>query len=109
MKIFRVLLVFLVAALAIWLVTFLEKGEERRRAAFIAREYNGVIKDIRYIEYHRGCPDILIRNEWVFLTMDEQLIFKKIKVGDSIIKQSGNEKIAIYRKDSLNTLTLTEY
>jgi hypothetical protein len=88
---------------------FLEKGGERERKEFIAREYIGVIKDIRHIEYHRGNPDILISNEWVFLTLDEQLIFDEIKVGDSIVKKGGSEKIVIYRRDSLDNVRVMEF
>ncbi len=98
-----------IIVLVIWFTHFLNSGSARRFNEFKARGYSGVIKEIRRIQSHKGCPDILIQNEWIFLTMDEQIIFDQIHVGDSIVKQAGSDKITIFRIDSLSKIETLEF
>jgi hypothetical protein len=80
-----------------------------RRSDFLGRHYSGVIKDIIKRPLRRGCPDVLIGNEWVLFILDEQKVFEHIQIGDSIVKQAGSEKIVIYKKDSLGKFLAKEF
>ncbi len=73
------------------------------------REYQGTIMEIKWLQYRRGCPDILVNGNWVELTYDEQFLFKNIKVGDSIVKRSGSDRVLIFRRDPSNNLTSKEF
>ncbi|NOS90860.1 MAG: hypothetical protein HOP30_02960 [Cyclobacteriaceae bacterium] len=105
----KIALMISTIVIIIWFTHFLNSGSERRFNEFKARGYSGVIKEIRRLQSHRGCPDILIRNEWIFLTLDEQVIFDQIHIGDSIVKQAGSDKITIFRMDSLSKIETLEF
>ena len=80
----------------VWLTNFLNGASDRMYDDFLGKEYNGVIQEIRYIQSHRGFPDILIDGKWIFLSSTEQILFDEIKIGDSIVKNSGSNKIRLF-------------
>ncbi|MFM8911577.1 MAG: hypothetical protein ACKOE6_01510 [Flammeovirgaceae bacterium] len=93
----------------IWLSNLLNKVPERMYDEFINKEYHGVIQDIRFVQSHRGYPDILLQDKWILLTPTEQILFDQIKIGDSIVKYSGSNKIMIYESDSSSKWKVTEF
>ena len=70
---------------------------------FTEIEYSGVIMKIRLNDGMRGIPDINLNGKWHIMDLDESKIIHYIKIGDSIVKKSGNVEIKVYRKDSLGT------
>lgn len=95
------IIIVVVIALSIWFWIFMEGIGERRYNDFIQKEYSGVIKEIVFRAGRAGCPDVLIDSNWVIFTIEEQKVFDKIQVNDSIVKIKGGNKIIIYRRDSL--------
>jgi len=69
---------------------------------FIKSHYNGVILEIRKLEGRRDLPDIRINDKWLSIDINESKIKNYIKVGDSIVKDSGTEEIKVYRMDENN-------
>ena len=68
---------------------------------YLNDSYYGVIKDIKYIEGKRGCPDIKIGNEKYYMGFDaEGVASYYIEVGDSIVKKKNDLNVYVYRQDS---------
>lgn len=102
-----VFLLFALVLIAVFLMTM--KSGNRRHSAFVKKEYHGVITDIKWPQYRRGCPDILINDKWIELTYEEEFLFKEIRLGDSIVKHISSDTVIIFRRDSLNNQTVNEF
>jgi hypothetical protein len=72
------------------------------RKEFIDKSYNGLIIDIRKVEGRRDLPDIKLNNNWMPLDEFDSKVSYYIKIGDSIVKESGTEEIKVFRKDEEN-------
>ncbi len=67
---------------------------------FLNQGYSGKIKNIRFVEGHRGYPDIYLNNSWHTIGGHESKIMHYIQINDSIVKKSGSGTIYIYRMTS---------
>jgi len=72
---------------------------KKAQADFIEKEYQGIIREIKYVEGNRGDPYVQIRNQWFVFGTNEDKVRNYIKVSDSIVKDSGTETIVVYRKN----------
>lgn len=75
-----------------------EKGKDE----FINLSYNGIVNEIKKTEDIRGLPMVKIGNQWRYINVFESKIALYIQVGDSIVKNSGNDIIIVLRKNEKN-------
>jgi hypothetical protein len=97
----------LILAIGIWILN--ESAETRSYSKFIKREYRGRVYDIQFRPNRAGCPDALVGDKWIQFVMEEQKIFKSLKIGDSLVKVKGDDKIRIYKRDIFNNLKVNVY
>ena len=66
---------------------------------FITENYKGLVREIVYKDGKRGLPDVKLDSNWFYFGMNEEKIKLYIRIGDSIVKESGTKTIKIYRKN----------
>jgi len=74
---------------------------------FIKIKYSGIIEEITIQHLNRGFPNIKLNNTWHPFDLDEDKVSSIIRVGDSIVKDSGTKAIKLYRKNSKHKWEVT--
>ena len=94
------IIVFIMVAIA-FIVFFVHGYHKDKKAknTFIEIEFYGIIKEIKYTEGNRGFPILRINDKWINLGINAANIYNFIHESDSIVKDSGTERIKVYRKN----------
>jgi len=82
----------------IFFVLYIYDTDRKAHTKFIEKSFSGILTDIRYLENGSGFPDIRIDSSWIYLGIRGGKANNYIKISDSIVKNSGTEKIKVYRK-----------
>lgn len=108
-RIYKILLILMCAWLVIGFVIFIEYPAYLADRIYLRSSYNYTIEEIKFEEGHRGFPYIKVDSNWYLLKVDEMKIVPYILVGDSIVKESGDRTIKVFRKDGNGRLILKEF
>ncbi|PKP20830.1 MAG: hypothetical protein CVU05_08180 [Bacteroidetes bacterium HGW-Bacteroidetes-21] len=95
-NIFSKLILFIV----LFSILFVLGGVINGHFHFKDRKYYGIIEKIEYPENRRGSPVIFINTNGIQLSMEEFKIYSSLRVGDSIVKESGTTTIKLYHKEA---------
>jgi len=105
-QIFRIILiVFFVVTMTIFIVIPWFKADKY----FVDLSYHDKIKEIEIREGHRGAAHILVDSVWRLLLVDELEMQPYLQPGDSIVKETGERKITVYRRTNDNELLKKEF
>lgn len=89
--------------LACGAIAFIARGylqQKKSESAFLEKNYNGIIVDIKHFRGNRGDPYVKIGDQWVMFGIHEDKVRNYIKVSDSIVKDPSTSTIKIYRRNT---------
>ena len=67
------------------------------RENFLQESYSGIVENLVVNNYDRGNISIKLNNQWLSLGSFEPYIQNKIKIGDSVVKESGTTELKVFR------------
>lgn len=90
-----VIAVNIVAFIIFFVYTYYQEIDSREN--FLQESYSGIVENLVVNNYDRGNISIKLNNQWMSLGSFEPYIQKKIKIGDSIVKETGTTELKVYR------------
>jgi hypothetical protein len=97
MKTFKhiIIAINILAFIIFFIYTHYQEADSREK--FLQESYSGIVENSVVDEFGRGSISIKLKDQWINLGFHEPYIQEKIKIGDSIVKESGTSELKVYR------------